>query len=91
MCPSLSGVFVICYRAECVYVSVCLFVGCVLGTPGPWVCVCVCLYFGVFVSSSLCNVAQLSCVFEEKEKESLYKFTIGRNFSGNQHGTVISV
>jgi hypothetical protein len=64
-----------------------VFVGCVLGTPGPW---------GVFVlwcflSSSLCNVAQLSCEFEEKGKESLYKFTIGRNFSGNQHGIVISV
>ena len=88
MCPCLSGAFVICYRAECVYVSVCLFVGCVLGTPGPWVCVC--LYFGVLVSS-LCNGMQLSCIFEEKEKESLYKFTIGRNFSGNQHGTVISV
>ena len=82
MCPSLSGVFVICYRV--------LFVGCMLGTPGPWGGVCVCLYFGVLVSS-LCNGMQLSCIFEEKEKESLYKFTIGRNFSGNQHGTVISV
>ena len=62
MCPSLSGVFVICYRV--------LFVGCMLGTPGPWGGVCVCLYFGVLVSS-LCNGMQLSCIFEREIKTVL--------------------
>jgi membrane protein implicated in regulation of membrane protease activity len=75
-------------------VFMCVCAGCVFGTPVPWLFLCVCVFVCTLVFSFVLLYALVlsSPVYSRKKKKKAYiSFTIGRNFSGNQHGTVISL